>query len=239
MGYFGAKTMAKRVLALLFTLGCSACTSVPLKNAVLSRIETPIGVATTRSMGEALLTKYTCPCYEYFEATNAISFQEYNRPVSQGSEWVARYFNPDSHEKYLINPAYHPALALVLDPASQSPTLSADHALLQFQGAKRGRSWKVADGSSTSSIRFAGYMFTRTAWRLQYIGPDKQQPKVLRFTIDDLRDNRERVGQVEYAHDLTKGSEFVVRGVRLRIMNVAPDGLISYVVVSDNERYGP
>jgi len=232
-------TMMRPTFTLLMLLCASACTRVPLKDAVLHYIETPVGIATTKSMGEALLTKYTCPCYEYFEAKSELTFNGYDKTVVRSSEWLARYVDRESNEKYLTNQAFHPQLALVLVPDGPAPKLSADHALLQIQGKKQGRSWALSDPTRSTALRFAGYTYARTAWRLQYIGPDKQQPKVLRFTIDDLRVNRERVGQVEYAHDLKNGAEFVVRGVRFRITDVSPDGLITYIVVSDNEQYQP
>lgn len=133
-----------------------------------------------------------------------------------------------------MNQSFHPALALVLTPA-EKPTLSVDHAVRQVQGSKQGRSWSLADPKQVNAIRSAGYVFTGgKAWFLQYIGPDKNQGKVLRFTIEDLRgNNQERVGQIEYAHDLSKSREFVIRGVRLRFDEVSPDGLVTFVVVAD------
>jgi hypothetical protein len=227
-----------RVVLVSILLSClTGCSELALKDAVLYEIETPVGVTKTISMGETLLTKYACPCYEYYLAGSDIRINNYRKSVLMNSEWVVRYTNPFSNEKYLVNESFHPALALVLVP-SATPTLSVDHAVIQVQGNKQGRTWSLSDPGQASAIRLAGYEFSREAWRLQYIGPDKEQPQVLRFTIDDLRDNRERVGQIEYAHDLRKGKEFVVRGVRFRIVDISSDGLVSYLVVSDGEWQG-
>jgi hypothetical protein len=214
-------------------LACAGCTHVPLKDAVIYDVAIPIGVSQTRSMGEALVTKYACPCHELYEATSEIRFDNYDRPAPKNSEWIARYVNPSSNEKYLLSVSselFHPALALVLLP-SATPTLSADHAVIQIDGTKQGRTWSLSSTSQANAIRLAGYVYSGETWRLQYIGPDREHADVLRFTIDDLRGG-ERVGQIEYTHDLRKGKEFVVRGVRLRIVDVSSDGLISYVVVA-------
>ena len=217
----------------------AACARVPIKDNVRHYVETPVGVPSTKSMGEALLTKYSCPCYEVYEARTELKFVGFNKPVTYGSEWQARYFDAVSSEKYLVNTDYHPVLALVVTPDVLSPKLNTEAALKQIHGKKQGRSWALADPARANGLRFIGYTFSGTAWRLQYIGPDKHQSKVLRFTVDDLKNNRERIGQVEYAHDLKNGPEFVVRGVRFRIINVALDGLITYSIVSDNEQHQP
>lgn len=237
MGEGGVKVTKMACIALACVM--AACARVPLKDNVRHYIETPVGIPSTKSMGEALLVKYSCPCYEIFEARTELRFVGFNKPVRYGSEWEARYFDALSNEKYLVNPDFHPVLALVLTPDTSLPKLNTETALKQIRGNKRGRSWALVDPARATSIRSIGYTFRGPAWRLQYIGPDKHQSKVLRFTIDDLKNNRERIGQVEYAHDLTNGPEFVVRGVRFRIVNVAPDGLITYLVVSDNEQYQP
>ena len=222
-------------------LACTAvaCARVPIKDNVRHYIETPVGIPSTKSMGEALLTKYSCPCYETFEATTELQFINFNKSVTYGSEWQARYFDAQSNEKYLVNTDFHPVLALVLTPNASPPRLNTESALRQIHGKKQGRSWALADPARATGLRSTGFTFRGTAWSLQYIGPDKHQSKVLRFTIDDLKNNRERIGQVEYAHDLKNGPEFVVRGVRFRIVNVAPDGLITYLIVADNEQYQP
>ncbi len=224
-------------IVLVYTLlsHLSGCTRLSLKDAVLHEVKLPIGVTETRSMGETLLTKYACPCYEHYEATSEIDINGYGKSIDKNSEWTAQYINPISNEKYLVNKSFHPALALVLTPAV-TPTLNVNHAVTQVYGSKQGRSWSLSNPNQANAIRLAGYSFSRETWRLQYIGTDKENPQVLLFTIDDLRPNRERVGQIEYAHDLRNGREFVIRGIRLRIVEVTSDGLISYVVVSDDER---
>jgi hypothetical protein len=229
----------RMVLTCVLLAGATGCTHLDLQDAVIYDVAIPVDVQQTRSMGEPLVTKYACPCHELYEATSEIRFENYDKPAPKNSEWVARYVNPSSKEKYLLSlssQVFHPALALVLLPSTM-PTLSSDHAVIQIDGTKQGRTWSLSSPSQANELRLAGYIYSGETWRLQYIGPDKEHSDVLRFTIDDLR-GRERVGQVEYAHDLRKGREFVVRGVRLRISDVSSDGLISYVVVADARREG-
>lgn len=221
------------VLRVALLLCLSACTRLDLRDAAVYSVPLSVGVPQTRSMGETMFTKYTCPCYEYYATTEEIRFDGY-KSAPRNSGWEARHFDPVSREKYLVNQSFHPALALVLTPA-EAPTLSVDHAVMQVQGKKQGRSWSLSDPKQANAIRPAGYVLDGgKAWLVQYIGPDKHQANVLRFTIEDLRgSNRQRVGQIEYSHDLSKSREFVIRGVRLRIDEVSPDGLVTYVVVAD------
>jgi hypothetical protein len=221
------------VLGVALLLGLSACVRLDLKDAAVYSVPLPVGAPQTRSMGETMFTKYTCPCYEYYATTDEIRFDDY-KSAPRNSGWEARFVDPVSQEKYLVNQSFHPALALVLTPA-EKPTLSVDRAVLQVKGKKQGRSWRLSDPKQANAIRSAGYVFTGgKAWLLQYIGPDKNQANVLRFTIEDLRgNNQERVGQIEYSHDLSKSKEFVIRGVRLRIDEVLSDGLVTFIVVAD------
>jgi hypothetical protein len=167
------------ILSTALVLCLSACgTRLDLKDAAVYSVPLPVGVPQTRSMGETMFTKYTCPCYEYYSTTDEIRFNNY-KPALRNSGWEARLVDPVSKEKYLVNQSFHPALALVLTPA-EKPTLSVDHAVKQVQGNKQGRSWSLSDPKQANAIRFAGYVFTGgKAWLLQYIGPDKNQVSTL------------------------------------------------------------
>ncbi|MEH6484126.1 MULTISPECIES: hypothetical protein [Pseudomonas] len=229
----------RSALTIMCFLSAAGCTHLDLnlKDAALFDVDTLVGAVQTKSMGEVLLRNSVCPCYENYETTEELKFDGY-RSATRNSNWVARYINPVSNEKYLVNNAFHPALTLVLVPAAV-PTLSVDHAVLQVAGSRQGRTWSLSNPGQAKSIRTAGYTFAgMRKWELQYIGLDKNQPQVLRFTIDDLTRNGERAGQIEYVHDLRKGKEFVIRGVRIRIDDVTSDGLITYVVVADNDVKG-
>lgn len=220
-------------------IGVSACSSsnLQLKNEVVSEVPLPIGSVQTKSMGENLLQKYACPCNEIYEVTSDIAFNDYGKIAARGSKWSARYFNPASNEKYLVNASFHPALALVLLPTAP-PKLSSEHAVIQIEGGKRGRTWSLVNPGQAGSIRLFSYVTSGKSWSVQYIGQEKGQSQILRFTIEDRTEMGERVGQVEYTHDLRNGREFVVRGVRLRIEDVLSDGRVSYVIVSDDESRG-
>ena len=81
------------------------------------------------------------------------------------------------------------------------------------------------------AFRRDGYSHSAASWTLQYLGPDKGSATVFRFSIADLSGSSddERIGQVEYVHDLSKGREFVVRGVRVTILDVRSDGIVTFV----------
>jgi hypothetical protein len=84
------------------------------------------------------------------------------------------------------------------------------------------------------AMRFHHYRFSGHGWRLQYIGRDGRNSSVMRLSIEEYGrgDSSERVGQVEYRHDLSNGKEFVVRGMRVRIDDVAADGLITFTILN-------
>lgn len=124
-----------------------------------------------------------------------------------------------------MDPAYHPALAVVLHDGSIDPA----RAMTQISGAKQFRWWALAVPDDRNALQRRGYEF-RKGWRLQYLGPKDGNLSVLRFSIEDLSPERkgEVIGQVEYVHDLANGREFVIRGYRIRVGEVAPDGTLAF-----------
>lgn len=223
--------LARRlVVMILATFGAVACGQIPLRSAALANVPIAIGETRTVSLGGSVVEKYECPCYEIYQATADIKVKGSNLVIPLNSRWDMRYEDPALGEKYLVNKSFHPALVLVIRPDSQ-PLINPDRALLQIQGAQKGRALSFEIPAQASAIRFFGYrFFGDQTWRLQYLGQDRSSPDVLRFTIEEVRPSGERVGQVEYLHDMKKGNEFVVRGVRVRVVEVASDGRLTYQI---------
>jgi len=163
-----------------------------------------------------------------YEAERDIPIDGY-RTIPAGSFWKAQFRNTKSGSIYLVNQSYHPQVAVVLENGH----IDADSAVVQYLGPKNYRSWGLVNASDTDAIRFWGYYFTRPSWRLTYIGVDGSDGRVVRMSIEEFERGtiRERYGQVEYRHDMRNGNEFVVRGARIRIDEIAGDGLLTFTVL--------
>ncbi len=111
--------------------------------------------------------------------------------------------------------------------------IDADSAVVQYLGPKSYRSWGLVDAFDTDAIRFWGYYFARPSWRLTYIGVDGSDSRVVRMSIEEFARGTlsERLGQIEYRHDMKNSNEFVVRGARIRIDEIAGDGLLTFTVL--------
>lgn len=179
----------------------------------------------TASMGDTVYRHYTCPCTENYKAQSEIAIDGW-KTIPKSSVWVAKYRNTDTNEKYLVNDDYHPDLALALKDEKISPS----RAIVQFGGVKTHRVWPLVHPLDSESMVFDGYLPNHRWWSLQYIGLDKNDKNVLRFTVD-TRFQSEIVGTIEYTHSLSNGNEFVVKGVRIKILEASNDSTITYQVL--------
>ncbi len=182
------------------------------------------------SMGETMVAHGVCPCRQRFVADRTVEIDG-RKPIPQNSEWLAKYRNAKTGGLYLVNRDYHVQLAAVLENGVMNP----EAAIVQFAGGKRWRKWGLKNPADSGAFRPDGYQYRGISWRLQYLGPDGRNATVLRFSIEEysgsLRD--ETIGQIEYVHDLSKGREFVIRGMRVRIDEVGIDGVVNYSATRD------
>jgi hypothetical protein len=174
--------------------------------------------------------EFVCPCFERFVADRTIGI-EGRAPIRQNSVWVAKYQNTETGALYLVSDEYHPALAVVLKEGAVDP----EAAIVQFQGGKSWRTWSLTNPDDSDAIRPERYVYQSASWRLQYLGLDGGSSTLLRFSIEELSGSArdERVGQVEYTHDLSKGRDIVIRGVRITILDVGGDGRMKYTATND------
>lgn len=182
------------------------------------------------SMGETIWWGFVCPCFERYVAERTIGIDG-REAIRQNSIWDAEYQNTETGALYLVSDEYHPALAVVLKDGSVDP----EAAIVQFQGGKRWRTWSLANPDDRNGFHREGYSYQAESWRLQYLGLDGESSTVLRFSIEELSGSSrdERVGQVEYTHDMSKGRDFVIRGVRITILDVEGDGRMNYTATDD------
>jgi hypothetical protein len=209
-----------------FAQGCLG--PLPLRDMIISEVRTE--TTRTISMGETIYTHYDCPCTRVYRAERDIEIVGY-RTIPNSSLWEAKYQNVETGDFYLVRDQYHPLVALVL---KNNGAIDPAYAVVQYRGAKRQRSWRLASRMDVQAMRFDHYRFSGHAWRLQYIGPDGSSSSVIRLSIAEYGrgDFSERVGQIEYRHDIANGNEFVVRGLRVRIDDVAADGLITFTILN-------
>lgn len=180
-------------------------------------------------MGETMAVRYVCPCIEQFRVDRQVDIDGLPS-IPQASIWRAEYRNTETGALYLVNAKYHGQLAVQLLGGAVPP----DAAILQFRGTKRSRKWALADPSDSDAFKRLNFDTAAPSWRLQYIGPDKAKPSIIRFSIEELIGyTKEQIGQIEYTHDLDNGPDLVIRGMRIRVVGVARDGQITYSILSE------
>jgi hypothetical protein len=209
---------------LLACVTLTACARHPLVAATTLEATSSTEVKTA-SMGETVYNHYTCPCSEIYTTKKSIAIDGLPS-ITAGSLWVAKYINTETGEKYLVNDSYHNQLAVVL----KNETIAPSRAIAQFSGMKKHRTWPLQSNSDSNSIIFNEYLPSQNWWHLQYIGLDKSDKNILRFTIE-TRFQSEIIGQIEYTHNLSNGDEFVIKGVRFKVLQARNDSTLTYQVL--------
>jgi hypothetical protein len=212
----------------------AGCGSVPAKridtvSVVASSVE--IGASYAVTAGEVAIGHYRGAWREVFVTKTTVQFEDLN-PIPVGMRFVALYEHEQLDKLFLVSTSYYAGeIALQSD---RKGNMSATDRAFQIVGVKEGRNWGLLteagqllqrDGFVLDPVSPAG----STGWKLQYVGA---QGSVLRFTIQELGLDQQRMGQVEYSHDLNVGKEFVFRGARLRVDGVDPDSTLRYTVIS-------
>lgn len=205
---------------LLLTALIGGCAKHPLTNASVTSVETD-GHGKI-SMGDTAYIHYICPCLKTYRAQKEIQISGLPAIPAQ-SIWVARFNNAKTGETYLVNDNYHLQLALVM----RNGTINPARAVAQFAGMKKSRTWPLSSPSDSTALKPDGYSFNSPSWKLQYLGLDKENNKVLRFSIADISGS-ETIGQVEYNHNLANGNSFVIKGVKFEVLEKGNDGTLAY-----------
>lgn len=217
----------KKIICISILTACSAlasCARHPLVTATILE-STSSNEVKTASMGEAVYNHYTCPCSEIYIANKSVAIDGLPS-ITAGSLWTAKYKNTETGAKYLVNDNYHIQLAVIL----KNETIDPSYAIAQFSGMKKHRTWALQSKEDSNSIIFSEYLPSQNWWRLQYLGLDKNDKNVLRFTIE-TRFQREIIGQIEYTHNLSNGDEFVIKGVRFKVLQARNDSTLTYQVL--------
>lgn len=224
----------KRTIVLLYFFVLAGCGSVPASRIESTDVDASSfvqGRSYVRTAGEIVIDRYQGAWRNIFVTKSRLEFYDLE-PVPAGLVFVALYSHDVSGRYLLTSPAYDDgAIAIVCDP--QGGVLRQGSAI-QISGARPGRAWDligepgqllVPQGFTPDpDMHYAPY----EGWKLQYIGA---QGTLLRFTIQELGLDRQRMGQVEYSHDLSSGKEFVFRGARLSVDGLDADSTLRYTVV--------
>lgn len=220
---------------LLYFFVLAGCGSVPASRIESTDVDASWfvqGRSYVRTAGEIVIDRYQGAWRNAFVTKSRLQFHELE-PIPAGLVFVALYLHDVSGRYLVVSPAYDDgAIAIVCD--SQGNVLQED-AAIQVSGARPGRAWDLIGNPGqllvphefTPDPEFHNAPYQ--GWKLQYIG---SQGTLLRFTIQELGLDQQRMGQVEYSHDLSAGKEFVFRGARLRVDNLDADSTLRYTVVA-------
>jgi len=209
--------MNKAIAALVTIIALSGCaqhklTPVIVYSAPDQKIETTI------SIGDTAYRNYECPCKEIYIARRDIPIAG-RATVPANSIWEAQYNNTETGEQYLTNSEYHPQLALV----TKDHKLNAQKTMVQFAGMKTHRTWPLRNKEDTSNFSYQGRIAAHPSWKLQYLGTDKADRDVLRFSVATMSQS-ETIGQIEYTHNLAQGDVFIIKGTKFEVLENYPDG---------------
>lgn len=222
-----------RLLPILLYLALAGCNTLPASPLAATHIEASsfeVGANYQQSVGEIIADYYRGAWLQAFKNPESIEI-EGREPVPAFSTFVARSRHSENGKLVVVSDAYHPDVAFICDSSGKID--SAEQAV-QIGGARRGRRWPIlgAPQLEPSGYRENPAVPGREGWKLQYVGT---RDNALRFTIQELGLDQQRMGQVEYQHDLGVGKEFVFRGTRIRVDAIDPDGTLRYVILSSRD----
>lgn len=206
--------------------GCAApVTEISPVSRIASGFDT--GRSYTRTVGEIVVDRYEGAWL--LRLTNPVAIEILGEePVPAGSDLLPRYTDDASGKLIVVSEAYDPDIGIICGTDSEG--FVADSAI-QVDGGQPGRRWQLASpiplikNGFVMDDQFTG---SQEGWRLQYVG---KQGSTLRFTVDELGMNRQRMGQVEYTYDIDSGTEFVYRGARIQIDRVDSDSTLHYTIL--------
>src|SRR5690606_37993829 len=101
--------------------------------------------------------------------------------------------------------------------------LNTQKTMVQFAGMKTHRTWPLINREDTSNLSYEGRIAVYPSWKLQYLGTDKADRDVLRFSVATMSQS-ETIGQIEYTHNLAQGEVFILKGTKFEVLKNHPDG---------------
>lgn len=169
--------MNKKMATLVTILALSGCAQHKLAPIIVYNAPDQ-KTDTTISIGDIAYIHYECPCKEIYIARRDIPIAG-RVAVPVNSIWEAQYNNTETGEQYLTSSEYHPQLALV----TKNHKLNTQKTMVQFAGMKTDRTWPLINREDTSNLSYEGRIAVYPSWKLQYLGTDKADRDVLRFSL--------------------------------------------------------
>ncbi|WP_312929552.1 hypothetical protein [Stutzerimonas nitrititolerans] len=209
--------MNKTIATLATILALSGCAQHKLSPVIVYSAPDQ-KIDKTISIGDTAYSHYECPCKEIYKVRRDIPIAG-RATVPANSIWEAKYNNTETGEQYLTSSEYHPQLALV----TKEHQLNTQKTMVQFAGMKTHRTWSLENKEDTSNLAYEGRIAVYPSWKLQYLGTDKADKDVLRFSVATMS-RSETIGQIEYTHNLAQGEVFVIKGTKFEVLENYPDG---------------
>lgn len=214
--------------------GCAGSPASQIEDTNVIASSFVAGAMYKRSVGEIVADNYSGAWRRTFVTDVQIRFADLD-PIPQGTLFIARYTHEDNGKFLVVSQQYDDGqIAIQCD--KDGHVGPADPAT-QIGGARRGRTWNLLSPAAGQLLSPHGFWADEESfpgmqegWKLQYVG---YQGSVLRFTIQELGLDKQRMGQVEYVHDTKDGKEFVFRGRRLQVDAIDRDGTLHFTTLAN------
>jgi hypothetical protein len=216
---------------LLLSIGCSTTTPAKPYPPLDGYKNYKIGQEKIVTIGDSAIVRLYGNTWPMYQSIRDIHLDG-RLPIPAGTLWYAHKWYPEKKALFLTSSALHPQLAILAN--FDGKILSKNEAAYQIVGSKNYRRWSLLD--DTGSLKY----FIQNLWENQgtgftiyYLG---RKGDVLRFSIAKhikYASSNERLGTIEYTHDLADGNIFTIRGIEIQIDNVDSDGTLHYTVLSE------
>jgi hypothetical protein len=159
------------------------------------------------------------------------------RLIPAGTLWDAYFWYPEKNALFLTSQALHPDIGILT--SFDGKILSKEDAAYQIAGLKTYRRWSLVDNTGDMKYFILRLWASQgTGFTIFYLG---RNGNVLRFSIakhvnpkiKKYASSNERLGTIEYTHDLADGNIFTIRGIEIQIDKVDSDGTLHYTVISE------
>lgn len=193
-----------------------------------------VGKPMTATVGEQALMLINGPYREYYQANRDLFFNGLPM-VPMGSLWDAREQNEKGDGIFLTRKDFfntHIAIFIKENGKLYDPQKGA----WQIKGVKTWRTWPYIGNLKQCFKKSGMYSLAGDGFKVYYLG---KKGNNLRFFISTFTNRgalnwgNEKLGNMEYLHDLKSGNTFNIRGVTIRIDKVDDDGKLHYTVVKE------
>jgi hypothetical protein len=223
------------LLFVVFQFGCS--TATPAKRYILNGYKNyKLGEPKTVTIGDEAIVRIYGETWPVYASNRELKLNGL-KTVPAGTIWEGYYWYPEKNAIFLISKKLHPQIAVLA--SFDGTILSKDEAAYQIMGLKTYRRWSLDDNSDNLKY-FSKALYIGTGFKLFYLG---RKGSTLRFSvakyvtpkIKKYASSDEKLGEIEYTHNLDDGNLFTIRGIKIQIDNVEPDGTLHYTVISEKE----